>query len=536
MSNSKLQNIGKFIIEPTPDINSFFNENGKLLNTEISNKYHKKSLYSDHYNNQKLKTRNVLSGRLYKSVNYDPNRFNLYNAVKKIKKSIYDSTTDIFNSNSKIAYDQNSFNLVYQPRIQIMDYNNRKANRLTNKDGSVNAFLNEYKNIEINNYLIRNLQNESQKLIDLENENNRKINNLEMNYNNKNKEFEEYIKEQTLSLKTIGNALNDIYNKCMEFFTEKDKEEKIEKTIEDEMEKILINLEELRESCKFVTKVIPIDKDKFDNQVINRYYKNLNPNEKQDLGELTLKAIENYKFSLERDKNEEKELKKLLNDPHVMSMKFNEIENRILNLIHEIMDIQFINSLKKKENDSTINSMKEKLLFYESDIKTLKKLCVLEEEKINEIMKANVKKNEYAEDLLKEIYFHILSIQNLPTKINKYKKMNDVVKDCVSKIKNYEIEINDLIYNLEFFENEDPKLFINLINERKIYNKETKYLEQKRKIEEEREQLKLDSDQKIKRIIVCSRKTEAPFRSFKKIQPKNIIKEDNYEEYDIMFY
>lgn len=30
------------------------------------------------------------------------------------------------------------------------------------------------------------------------------------------------------------------------FFTEKDKEEKIEKTIEDEMEKILINLEELR--------------------------------------------------------------------------------------------------------------------------------------------------------------------------------------------------------------------------------------------------------------------------------------------------
>ena len=42
MSNSKLQNIGKFIIEPTPDINSFFDENGKLLNTEISNKYHKK--------------------------------------------------------------------------------------------------------------------------------------------------------------------------------------------------------------------------------------------------------------------------------------------------------------------------------------------------------------------------------------------------------------------------------------------------------------------------------------------------------------
>ena len=325
MSNSKLQNIGKFIIEPTPDINSFFDENGKLFKSEITT--HKKSLYSQHYNNQKIKSRNILSGRLYKSVNYDPNEFNLYNTVKKIKKSIYDSTTDIFNSNSKVAYDQKNLNLVYQPRIQIMDYNNRKANRLTNKDGSVNSFLHESKHIGINNYIIRNLQYESQKLIDLENENNRKISNLEMNYINKNQEFEEYMKEQKLSLRTIEKALNDLYNKSKEFFTEKDIEEKIEKTIEDQMEKILINLEELRESCKFVTKIIPTDKDKFNNQIINRNYKNLNPNEKSDFGDLTIKTIENYKFCLERKKDEEKELKELLNDPNVMSMKFTEIEN-----------------------------------------------------------------------------------------------------------------------------------------------------------------------------------------------------------------
>jgi hypothetical protein len=92
------------------------------------------------------------------------------------------------------------------------------------------------------------------------------------------------------------------------------------------------------------------------------------------------------------------------------------------------------------------------------------------------------------------------------------------------------------MYNLELFENEDPKLFIHLINERKIYNKETKYLEQKRKIEEDREKLKIDSEQRTKKIILHSRKTEAPFKSFKTIQPKNIIKEDEYEEYDIIFY
>ena len=534
MSNSKLQHIGKLIIEPSPDINSFFDENGKFFNTEIT--INKNPYYSYNYNNQKLKSRNILSGRLYKSVNYDPNSFNLYNTVKKIKKSIYDSTTDIFNSNSKVAYDQKNFNLVYQPRIQIMDYNNRKANRLTNKDGSVNAFLHESKHIGINNYIIRNLQNESQKLIDLENENNKKLSNLEINYNNKTQAFEEYMKEQKLSLKIIEKVLNDIYNKSKEFFTQKEIEEKIEKTIEDEMEKILLNLEELRESCKFVTKIIPIDKDKFENQIINRNIKNLDPNNKPNFGDLTIKTIDNYKFCLERKKDEEKELKELLNDPKVITMKFSEIENRILTLLNEIMDIQLIQSIQKKEIDNTIFSMKERLLFHESEIKNLKKLCVLEEEKINNIITSNVKKNEFAEDLLKDIYLDILSIEALSTKINKDKHMNDIAKDCILKIKNYEIKITDLMYNLELFENEDPKLFIHLINERKIYNKETKYLEQKRKIEEDRAKLKIDSEQRTKKIILHSRKTDAPFKSFKTIQPKNIIKEDEYEEYDIIFY
>ena len=69
------------------------------------------------------------------------------------------------------------------------------------------------------------------------------------------------------------------------------------------MERILQDLEALRESCKFVTKVIEIDKNKFNEIIIGKSYKNsLDPNDKPDFSELTSKTIDNYKFCLERKK------------------------------------------------------------------------------------------------------------------------------------------------------------------------------------------------------------------------------------------
>ena len=47
---------------------------------------------------------------------------------------------------------------------------------------------------------------------------------------------------------------------------------------------------------------------------------------------------------------------------------------------------------------------------------------------------------------------------------------------------------------------------------------------------------KKESNERIQKVVIKSRKTEAPFRTFKKIEPKDIIKEDEFEEYDIMFY
>ena len=114
--------------------------------------------------------------------------------------------------------------------------------------------------------------------------------------------------------------------------------------------------------------------------------------------------------------------------------------------------------------------------------------------------------------------------------------MKDMSKICLKKMNNIENKINNYIFNLEKYELEDIKIFSNAISERREYNKDKKYFEQKRKLEEEREEKGRESVERLKKNILQSKKTERPFRILKKIKHEKIIKEDNNEEYDILFY
>ena len=318
------------------------------------------------------KRRNKINTRLFKSVNLDSDKFNLLKTVKNIRDSINESN-DVLNS--KIAYDDQNYGIVFDARKQINNYNKRKANRLTNKDGSLSAFLNEQKHIGINNYLIKYLNEENEKLKNLENENKNIISKGELNLLNKNNTFKECINDQNLALKTIAYSYNDLNDKYRELYAEKDKQKLIKKGIDDEMERILLTLEELRQSCKFVTKVINIDYGKFENCIIEKNYKNtLNPNENPDFSEMTSKVIRDYKFYLKRKKGEEEELFELLDDPNIMIMKFHEIEDRIIRLLEKIEQIQLNIEFEKNEMDNILHEMNDRLKFYEFDYKDIHNL------------------------------------------------------------------------------------------------------------------------------------------------------------------
>ena len=544
MSNSNMKLFGKLVIDSIIKINNYHNNinpDEKIFSTEVSLTKPKKENYryilSEEFmnsNQMMRKRKNKLGTRLYKSVNLDPDRFNLLKTVKNIKDSINESS-DLLHS--KIAYDDLNYQIVYDARKQINNYNKRKANRLTNKDGSLNAFLYEQKHIGIDNYIIKNLNEENQKLKNLENENKNIISKGEMNLLNKNNTFKECISDQNLALKTIANSYNELNDKYRELYGEKDREKLIKKGIDDEMERILITLEELRQSCKFVTKVISIDYGKFENPIIEKNYKNIsNPNEKPDYSEMTSKVIKDYKFCLKRKKEVEDELFELLDDPNIMIIKFHEIEDRIIRLIEDIEQISLNSELEKNEMDYILHEMNERLKFYESDYKDIQNLVEIEKENLNDIIHSNKKKNSYCEELVLDIYNYLSQFETNKNKLNKPNHINDITKDCVNKIKNIEIKLNNYISNLENYELEDPNIFLNVVTERKLFNKDFKYLEQKRKLEEEREEKKEMSEDRLRKVIIQSRKTEAPFRIIKKVKPVKVIKEEDNEDYDYIFY
>ncbi len=543
MSNSNMKLFGKLVMNSIANINNYHNNidpNEKIFSTEVPIIQQKKENYryilSEEFNSNQVlrKRKNKLNTRLYNSVNLDSDRFNLLKTVKNIRDSINESS-DILNS--KIAFDDLNYEIVYDARKQINNYNKRKANRLTNKDGSLSAFLNEQKHIGINNYLIKYLNEENEKLKNLENENKNIISKGELNLLNKNNTFKECINDQNLALKTIAYSYNDLNDKYRELYAEKDKQKLIKKGIDDEMERILLTLEELRQSCKFVTKVINIDYGKFENCIIEKNYKNtLNPNENPDFSEMTSKVIRDYKFCLKRKKGEEEELFELLDDPNIMIMKFHEIEDRIIRLLEKIEQIQLNIEFEKNEMDNILHEMNDRLKFYEFDYKDIQNLVEIEKENIDDIIHSNKKKNSFAGELIKEIYNNLLQYETNKNKFNKPFHINDITKDCVTKIKNIEIKLNNYICNLENYELEDQNTFMSVVSERRIFNRDFKYLEQKRKLEEEREEKKQMSEDRLKKVIIQSRKTEAPFRIVKKVEPVKIIKEEENEDYDYIFY
>ena len=528
---------GKLVLDSISSIDNYSSTGGeKIFNTEIPIKQNNRYSIRDNYITS-LRKKNDIHSHLYISNNIDPDRLNLLKTVKTIRESINKNSNNLFHSN--IGYDDENFRYVYEAKKQIMNYRKRKAKRISDKYSSLNQFLQDSKHIGINNIIINNLKEENKKLNGLENENKNKIRQGNKDLLENQRAFQKYIKDQKSAYKSIENSLIDISNKSKELLIQKHYEELTKRNIEEEMERILMNLEELRESCAFVTKVVNFDSGKFEKKIIDRNYKSKlsNPNDKPDFNEITLETIKNYNFCLNRNEEEEKELKELLNDPNLMMIKFEEVEDGIIRLLDNIHQMKINKIYEQEDMEKNLKEMNERLIFYEKDFESINNFYKIEEENLKNLIQGNKKKNNYAEDLIKEIFNYLLEFENNNNKKNKSNlQMKDMSKICLKKMNNIENKINNYIFNLEKYELEDIKIFSKAISERREYNKDKKYFEQKRKLEEEREEKGRESVERLKKNILQSKKTERPFRILKKIKHEKIIQEDNNEEYDILFY
>ena len=546
----------KVILDPISNLNELINKAETLYNIEEkkskttreniflkSNHQKSKSINKSNYN----KTRNIINERLYKSNTFDSDNFNVLKTIKNIKQITNDAyySNDPFMKNKfRIGFDKNNSKYIFQSRKQINEYKKRRANILMDRNGSLNKFLHENKFIGINNYIIKFLNNESHKLINKENENDKKLENNELNLINNNNNLINCIRSQNHSLKQIEKCYSKIGEVYRKLLKEEYQEKILNKTIDDEMEKIINNLEELRILCKFISELTNVENNKFNNEIIgknNKYLMHLNP-ENFDFTKITNKAINNYKFCLERNEEEEKELNEMLDDANNLEIKFHQIEDRIIRLLDLIQQIKLDEKIMKKEENNIIYEMNERLNFHQREYNLLKDIYESELENMKKLPHSDNNYSSYCFDLIKGIYKYILELEHKNNKINLNQSYNslhyiDLINDCINKIKNKEDKINILTHDLETFEIQNPDIFIEIINDRKNYNKEKKQKEKIKKLEEINNENKKKSENRFNKVIIKSRKTEAPFRIFKKIVKKSPQKELGYNpEYDMILY
>ena len=124
-------------------------------------------------------------------------------------------------------------------------------------------------------------------------------------------------------------------------------------------------------------------------------------------------------------------------------------------------------------------------------------------------------------------YFIELGIELDKNKFNIFKTMslNEILKNINFSLEKKEILLNKLIFEIRKYQKIDNNLILEISNKIKIENKNNKQKESKKLLESLDKIKKLKTNERQEKIVIKSRKTEAPFQKPKKI--KNIIKKEN---------
>ena len=501
------------------NLNNLIDKAEKLFKSEVgedkNNKNKNKEEKSKHFHHKSKSF-----SRLY--VSNEENKFNVLKKIQSIKHMTRNNGANELNKNFKtnIAFNKKNINVVFEPRNQILNYKKRNLNKLTDKNGFVSKFIHENKIIGLENYMIKLLKNESQKLKIKLNEDNMKLENKELKLTKNKEEFFSIIEKQNNSFKEIRDSLHKMYKQINKLEQKELSNKIIEKAYNEQILKILENLEEIRNYAKFISEILKRDKGKFDKIILTN--QNKNSSKKIDYRNLTSNAINNYKFSLDRNEEDEKELKEIFNDPNLIISKFIEIQDNVLKIINDNLENEIQNKKNRKEANDLIKEMKIRYNFLQNELKKLIKLYEKESKDLPITSKfCGIEDIKQVTNLIYEIYYYLCdSDENLLIK-NQSMKIKDIINECNHKLKIKENKISKYIKILDIMERENPKLFFQMVNLRKFDNKEEKLMEQKKLLKKLDEEKKSKSERRFNKIIIKSRKTEAPFKSFRTINYKD---------------
>ena len=542
-------------LESLTNFNDFITQ-AKKIHKQENEKYKRKQLFISTNYKPKLKKNYTyypnrfpsLKSKLYNTEKKSEDNLNIIKKVKDIRRIINksDQLYDPFMRNkSKIPFDSKKADIVFDGENIIQIFKRQKANKLINKFDSINNFYKENKEIAKNNLVIQILNNESKKLTLIENRNSKTIEDeikREIIYKNN---FDEYIKQQRIAMRSIDKTLSKIEDKYRELLIiKRDENDKMNLLIE-EIEKKLEQIEDLRIFAMFINEFLDGDK-KFEKSILET---NIDFDKKNNkniyIEKLVKETLNYYQFLFEPtyDKKNNNILQ-LFKDPYIFIDEYPKIENLILKRLEYLEKKQKEKKRIKAERMEIINELRNQLKFYEKEYKyyndNLKKII----EEYSYLVTSKIKDNSEIIELIRDFHLEICVNNNsniLITKTSfnkpKYMKIEEIVKELIIIINNMDKKINGYINNLTNYEMNEPFIFNPIIHEIKKENKLKKQINIKNKIEEEIKAKNLLFQKKFEKIIIKSRKTlQPPFKLKTKLNNKLKNQNQEKEDLDLLFY
>jgi hypothetical protein len=515
--------------------------------------------------NNKIKYPPILkSERLYPKKNIDKNNINIRKAIKAIRNN------HLFNKNNKnnfttiksipdnIAYESKFENIVFDAN-KLLNKHNFKENDLKVND-NIDGFISQNKEMCLNNLLIKLIKKENKNLKENFDFRNKEIEKFKTTLSKDENDFEIYsVKQKNLYYKT-SDLLNKIQTKnytLIRIFYELKSKSKV---LEDEIFKMIEQIESLRINAQFVSRVLGGNYKLFEGELIPDYENSNTP----DIHELIQKVYDKYgnllkkhkssvtsntyyTINIDKNKNNNDDLNSqeetieeietdILNDPLFMIRKYKDIEERILYFV-EKDDIFTKNLNKEYENNKQILNdlqlriinLQKELVYSEKGLDDFKNILYQKDFKNNENkdLFINIKDFcKYILDSFKKEEFIKKQQKNKNDNIDIF-ELNDEVSQCIDALIKKEREIDKYINNLESYECSDKKLFNEIMVKRR---NELKFLNQNKNKEninsgDNKKIFKLYA--KFNKIIVKSKKCEPPYYKMKK---EVVIKQDPNEK------
>ena len=488
-------------------------------------------------NKESAKSSNsIFYGKLFKS--QEP-RLNIEKTVKEIKKreksyshmnTFEDNNKKIIQKNKTIdndivAFDKRHEEAVFEPLRIINDYKRQKDFQINVQENSINNFNSQNRQLSISSVLIKLMNSESNKIakkyhlrLECLKKNQKDVAKNEIN-------FEDYKENYRNTCKKIDQLYADVQTKNKELIEESLNCNSEIKSIQDEMKKVLNQIDYLRVYGFFVNKVLGGDTTRFESKIFPepKIYDEIN------IDELAEKVVKQYRCFYDKNVENEKfeQEKTFINEPEKMWFKFEEMQGI---MVRNIFSKELLKGDIKKirdDNDINLKHLRQKNEFLQKENSILNEQYEFELSKYNKIEKRyNYHKNEF-DDLIKNFYIYFINNFNKNNEINiRDKKIYNKLEivDCIKEINKIltekELYIDKLMNDLKNWEKNDKKCFEEVVNNRIKQIKHLKQLKTMKEKENSRLQLRNNMENGKFKVILHSRKTEAPYH-----KPKKVVEE-----------